>query len=262
LTRIRRHKIRAFAVAAVVIVAGVAAAIASAAPKVTLKIGTDIEATFAGSFSPTALPKHGSAPITLNLSGAMKTTDGTHIPPLETISLEFDKAGSLNTKGLASCTVGKLESTTTKTAEKSCKSAIVGKGNVTAEIALPEQPPFGASGPLVVFNGSKGSKQELILHVYAHVPAATTFVVPVKISKAHGKFGTKAFIQVPRIVSGSGSVTSFKAKLNKTWTEKGKKESLLNAGCPTGSLAAKGEFTFKGLPKATGELSFACKPKG
>ena len=86
---------------------------------------------------------------------------------------------------------------------------------MTADITFPEQPDLHARGPLVVFNGSKGAKQELILHVYAHVPAATTFVVPVKISKAHGKFGTKAFIQVPKIVGGAGSVTGFKAKIKK-----------------------------------------------
>ena len=66
------------------------------------------------------------------------------------------------------------------------------------------------------------------------MPAATTFVVPVKITKDHGKFGTKAFIDVPKIVSGNGSLTGFKAKIKKTWSVKGKKQSLLNAGCPKG----------------------------
>ena len=83
--------------------------------------------------------------------------------------------------------------------------------------------PFGASGPLLIFNASKGNKQALLLHVYAKVPAPTTFVVPVKIKKAHGKYGTNAFIKVPTIVSGSGSVTSFKATIGKKWTYKGKK---------------------------------------
>lgn len=260
----RRNGIKLLALAAVTAFAVLgAAAIAGALTKVTLKsVPNNIEATFEGGATPKALPKKGTAPVSLTLNGKMASLNGEHLKALDTVTLDFDKAGKINTKGLASCSVAKLLSTTTKDAEKKCRSAIVGKGNVQADIALPEQPPFGASGPLVVFNGSKGGKQELILHVYAHVPAATTFVVPVKIGKDHGKFGTKAFIDVPKIVSGNGSVTSFKAKINKKFTVGGKKQSLLNAGCPKGSLAVKGDFKFAGGGDLTGELTVPCTPKG
>ncbi len=260
MTRIRKHRIKALVVAAVVVAVS-SMAIADAATKITLK-EPPIEATFKGGVSPTALPKKGTAPVGLSLEGTMKNIDNKHLEPLETVSLEFDKAGVLITKGLASCKVGKLEATTTKEAKKSCGDALVGTGNVTAEIEFPEQPELRASGPLLVFNGSKGGKQELILQVYAHVPAATTFVVPVKISKAHGKFGTKAFIQVPKIVGGAGSVTSFKAKIKKIYSAGGKKESLLNAGCPKGSLAVKGEFKYRGGTSLGGEITAPCTPKG
>jgi hypothetical protein len=260
LTRIHRHRIKALVVVAVMAAFGVIA-IAGAATKVTLKSGT-VEATFKGGVSPNALPKKGTAPVGLSLEGTMKAPDGSHVSALETVSLEFDKAGSLMTKGLASCKTGQLEATTTKTAKKVCGDALVGTGKVTADITFPEQADLHASGPLLVFNGSKGGKQALILHVYAHVPAATTFVVPVKISKVHGKFGTKAFIQVPKIVSGNGSVTSFKAKIKKIYSSGGKKQSLLNAGCPKGSLAVKGEFVYHDGTKLKGEISAPCTPKG
>ena len=259
MTRIRNHRTMALVIAAALMVVGVAAS-ASALTKITLKAG-NIEATFEGGISPTVLPKHDSAGVTLTLNGKMGTTDGSHIAALDTVSLEFDKAGSLNTKGLGTCTQQKIESTTTASAKKACRSAIVGTGKVTANIALPEQPPFPASGPLVVFNASKGNKQELLLHVYAHVPAATTFVVPVKISKAHDKYGTKAFIKVPRIVSGAGSVTSFKAKLKKTWNYQGRKQNLLNASCPRSSLSVHGEFKFIGGTKFDGVLIVPCTGK-
>jgi hypothetical protein len=260
-TRNRRNGIKLLAVAAFAVL-GIAA-FASALTKVTIKdVPNNIEATFEGGAAPKALPKKGTAPVSLTLNGKMASLNGEHLKALDTVTLDFDKAGKINTKGLASCTVAKLLSTTTKDAEKKCRSAIVGKGNVKAAIALPEQPPFGASGPLVVFNGSKGGKQELILHVYAHVPAATTFVVPVKIGKDHGKFGTKAFIDVPKIVSGNGSVTSFKANIAKKFTVGGKRQSLLNAGCPRGSLAVKGDFKFAGGGDLTGELTVPCTPKG
>jgi hypothetical protein len=261
LTRIRRHRTAFAVVAAIAALSALVVAGATAASKIKLKSGV-IEATFGGGVSPKALPKKGMAPVALSLEGKMNTTDGSHIEPLETVSLEFDKAGKLETKGLASCKVGKLEATTTETAKKTCKSSLVGSGEVTALIAFPEQKDLFAKGPLLVFNGSKGGKQELILHVYAHVPAATTFVVPVQISKAHGKFGTKAFIKVPKIVGGSGSVTSFKARITKKYNSGGKKLSLLNAGCPKGSLAVNGELKFRGGTKLEGEINAPCTPKG
>ena len=260
MTRIRNHRTMALIIAAALLVVGVAAS-ASALTKITLKAG-NLEATFEGGISPTVLPKHGSAGVALTLNGKIKSTDGSHLAAVDTITLEFDKAGSLNTKGLGTCKASQLESRTTADAEKACKSAIVGKGNVTADIKLPEQNAFGASGPLIVFNASKGNKQELLLHVYAHVPAATTFVVPVKISKAHGKYGTKAFIKVPKIVSGAGSVTSFKGKLKKTWNYQGKKQNLLNASCPRSSLSVHGEFKFVGGTKFDGVITVPCTGKG
>jgi hypothetical protein len=259
-TRIRTHRIKALAVAALVIAIAVAA-VAVAATKVTLR-GDNLKATFSGGISPTALPRHGTAPVTLKLNGAMASLDGSHLKALDKISLDFDKAGVLNTKGLPSCRAGQLEATTTAGAKRACGKALVGNGKVTADIAFPEQAALHAAGPLLVFNGSKGHKQELLLHVYAHVPAATTFVVPVKIKKEHGKFGTNAFIKVPTIVGGQGSVTSFKAKIRKIWHLHRKKQSLLNAGCPKGKLSVRGDFKFVGGTDLKGEVSVPCHPKG
>ena len=54
---------------------------------------------------------------TLTLEGKLKTTDGTHIPAAKTISLDFDKAGELFTKGLPSCKQSEIESTLTAQAK-------------------------------------------------------------------------------------------------------------------------------------------------
>jgi hypothetical protein len=241
-------------------IAVTAAVVANAAP-VTVKSG-NIEVTLDGGISPSALPKKERGPLTLTLEGELSTSDKTHIPPVKTVSLDFDKAGELFNKGLEACKTGQLESTLTAQAKSVCRKAIVGTGKVSADIALPEQPPFPAHGPLVIFNGGqKGSKKVLILHVHAHVPAPTTFVVPVTITKKGGKYGTNAFIKVPTIVSGNGSVTDFKAKIGKKWTYKGKKVSLLSAYCKTGSLFVQGELAFPGS-KLKGTFSEPCTPKG
>ena len=259
MSRIRKNRFRALAVAAAAI--AVMAAVVGSASGVTIKSG-NIEATFDGKISPTAFPKKEKAPVALTLEGKLKTTDGAHISAAKTISLDFDKAGELFTKGLPSCSAAQIESTLTAQAKSTCGDALVGTGRVAAEIAFPEQAPFGASGPLLIFNASKGNKQALLLHVYAKVPAPTTFVVPVAIKKTGGKYGTNAFIKVPTITSGQGSVTSFKAKIDKKFTYKGKKASLLNVACPTGSLFVHGDFAFADGTKMNGTFSKPCTPKG
>ena len=226
----------------------------------TVRIG-NLVITIDGQISPKKLSKTVPTPISLELKGSLSTNDGTHPPALKTLDLEFDKHGQLNTKGLATCTTGKLQSTLTAQAEAACSDALVGKGKVSAEIAFPEQAPFNASGPLLIFNGApKGGKQVLIFHVYAHVPAPTTFVTTAVISKQGGKYGTEAQVAIPTIVSGQGSLTSFQAKIQKTWTAKGKKQNLLLATCPTGTLYAHGEFAFADGTKASGDVVRPCTP--
>ena len=219
----------------------------------------NLEISIDGSISPKQLPAKTPTPITLKVNGSIKTLDGTHVPALKTLNLQFDRHGSINTKGLPTCQPSKLQSTLTAKAKQVCGNALIGTGRVAAEIAFPEQPPFDASGPLLIFNGPpKGGKTVLVFHVYAHVPAPTTFVTQGVISKTGGKYGTEAEIQIPTIVSGQGSLTSFEAKLGKTWTYKGKKQSLLKASCPGGALFAHGDFTFVDHTKISGNVLEHC----
>jgi hypothetical protein len=219
--------------------------------------------TIEGAITPKKLPRKTPAPITLTVSGSLKTADASHPPVLETLHLEFDRHGQLNTKGLASCKPRQLQSTLTATAEQVCKDAMVGTGRAEAEIALPEQAPFDASGKLLIFNGPpKGSKQVLVLHVYAHVPAPTTFVTTAVIAKTKGKYGTTADVAIPKIVAGQGSLIAFNATLKKSWTYKGQKQSLLLATCPTGHLYAHGDFAFADGEELSGDVVRSCTPKG
>lgn len=253
----KRGRTIAFGVGAMALLLGLAISSASGQ---TVQAGNLI-ITIDGGVTPKKLPKKTPAPITLQVSGSIKSNDGTHLAALKTLALEFDKNGSINTKGLPTCTVGKLQSTLTAQAKQACGDALVGTGKVSAEIAFPDQAPFDASGPLLIFNGApKGGKPVLIFHVYAHVPAPTTFVTTGVISKASGKYGTSTLIQIPTIVGGQGSLTSFEAKINKTWNYKGKKESLLLAKCPTGTLYAHGEFTFADGTTASGDVVRPCTP--
>ena len=59
------------------------------------------------------------------------------MPALKTLTLEFDKPGAIDTKGFATCTVQKLESTLTAQANAKYGKALIGEGEASAEIAFP-----------------------------------------------------------------------------------------------------------------------------
>jgi hypothetical protein len=262
LGRLRRSSKRAKITTAALATVALGALAVSAAGGEIVREGNLI-ISIDGGITPTKLPKKTPAPITLKLKGSVKTADGTHVPALKTLSLQFDKAGHIYTKGLATCTTGQLQSTLTAQAKKVCGDALVGTGKVSAEIAFPEQPPFSASGPLLIFNGApKGGKPVLIFHVHASVPAPTTFVTTAVVSPASGKYGTSTMVEIPTITGGQGSLTSFEATIHKTWTYKGQKKSLLLASCPTGQLIAHGEFVFADGTKLSGNVARPCTPTG
>ena len=164
-------------VVAVLVMSGAALAI-------VLRTGP-VEVEAEGGFTPTTLPKHELAPITLHGEGKLKTTDGSLPPILKTLTVWFDKHGEVVTKGLPVCTQGKLAATTTKTARKVCAGSIVGEGYGSALIAFPEQRPFKASSPITIFNGPPHNGNPTVLaHAYLSVPAPTTYIVPVEIQNA------------------------------------------------------------------------------
>jgi len=238
------------------------ALLATSALGQTVRLG-NLVVTIEGQISPKALPRNEAAPIKLSVSGSLKTADQTHPPALKELFLEFDKHGELNTEGLPTCRPSELQATLTARAKRVCGDALIGQGRAEAEIAFPEQAPFSASGPLLIFNGApKGGKQVLVFHVYAFVPAPTTFVTTAVISKTKGKYGTTAEVKIPTIVAGQGSLTAFNATLHKTWTYKGQKQSLLLASCPTGHLYAHGVFTFADATRLSGDVARSCTPKG
>jgi hypothetical protein len=236
------------------------ALVASNAAGQTVRAGNLI-AKIDGNISPTALPRKGPRPITLRLSGSISTADGSHPPALSKLDLQFDRHGHLFTKGLPTCSVGELESTLTSQARRACGDAMVGGGRVGAQIAFPEQAPFAASGPLLIFNGRpRGGRPVLIFHVYARVPAPTTFVTSAVIGGAHGIYGTSARVRIPTITGGQGSLTFFRSKLQRSWRYRGQKRSLLLASCPSGHLFAHGDFVFADGTRLSGKVTRSCRP--
>ena len=250
----------ALAAAIAMAVAGVAT---SANKPTVIKVG-DLTLTFNGGFSPKALPKAKLAPIALTVSGKIQKAGGQRPPALKSFVLETDKNGTVDAKGLPTCKGGRLEATTTATAEKACKSSIVGKGITDVTVEFAEQKPIPINSKLLLFNGGvSGGKTTLFIHAYLSSPVAAAIVTTVKIKKKkNGRFGTQSIATIPKIAGGAGSVTKFSLTVNKKFSYKGKKKSYLNAKCPDGHLDAQGEAIFSDGTKAKGSVVRACTPKG
>lgn len=252
----------ALATALAVVVAGLAVAAGNNKPFVVQE--GNLRITGNGGFSPKALPKAKLAPIGLNISGKIETTDGTHPPALREFIVETDKNGAINAKGLPVCTIGKLVARETAAAEKACPTAIVGEGKTDVEIAFPEQQPITVHSKLVAFNGGvKGGVTTILIHAFLKNPVSAAVVTTVKVSKIHnGRFGTKSVASIPVIAGGNGSPVFFELNVNRKFTYKGKSQSYLLAKCPDGHLNAKGTAIFSDGKHLTGEVVRPCTPKG
>jgi hypothetical protein len=230
------------------------AGIATAEKPVKVRAG-NLDLTFNGGFTPKVLSKTKLTPISLNVSGKLRTVDGTHPPALQEFNVETDKNGAIEVKGLPKCTAAKLQSQDTKHAEDICRTAIIGSGQAKAEIQFPEQAPIPATTKIIAFNGGfSGGTTTLYIHAYLTVPTPAAIVTTVKVKKIHnGRFGLKAVSTIPKIAGGSGSVTDFNLTINK--------KGVLLAKCPDGKLQARGEAKFSDGTVAKAEVVRTCTGK-
>jgi hypothetical protein len=237
--------------------------LAAGAYAMTLRAGNLI-VDAEGGFTPTALPKHTDAPITIFGEGKASTVSGELPPIVKTLDIEFDRHGHLETQGLEVCKAAKLRATTVPQARKACPGAIVGEGEGQAIVAFPEQKPISVSSPITLFNGPKKDGDDTVIaHAYTTVPAPTTFIVPIVIEKIHnGVYGYRTIAEIPKIAGGYGHPISGHLKVGKNWTYKGKKHSYVNARCETGHLQAKVGVTFAEGTFLTGTFVKRCSVRG
>ncbi len=217
-----------------------------------------------GGIFPSKLPRHSQMPISARIDAEIGTTDGTHPPAVKTLNIDFDKSIQVNARGLPVCKGSQLTARSTAAAKKACPDAIVGSGEGEVEVAFPEQKPFAAAGPIVLFNGGvHGSTTLLFVHAYVDVPAPTAVIATVKIARIHrGHYGIHTVAQVPAIAGGAGSVISFKLTIGRKFTYKGRKESYLTASCPTGLYYTEGNILFADGITLQGTHILPCTPKG
>lgn len=213
---------------------------------------------------PRTLPAQGGAPVEVSSTTRIGTTDGSQPPILKQLAFSFDKHGSLDTKGLPTCTLAKLADTTPQLARKRCAGAIVGEGTGQADVRLPGQAPVKISTPITLFNAPpQGGMPSLIAHAYETIPAPKTLLVPIAVERIqHGRYGFQVKIELPQIADGYGAATLAKATIGKTWKRGGKTVGYANAYCAGGRLQVYGTLTFTDGSYFPGTLTSPCHVAG
>jgi hypothetical protein len=256
----RKHVLLVLALGALIAVAvvGIAGAAGGEGP-VTVKVG-NLELTANGGFTPKALSKTKQTPLEISAEGSVKEADGSHPPAAREVIIEVDKNAQFHVKGIPTCTSGQLQATDTNAALKACKSALIGEGTTTAQVAFAEQPPINVPSKLLLFNGGeKGGKITWYVHAYFSNPISGAIVSTVTITKhPHGRFGTLTVTKVPQITGGSGSIISFNLKIKKSVGG----VNPISAVCTDGKLKVHAEAKFEDGTKAGTEIVRACTPKG
>lgn len=228
-----------------------------------------IRVTFSGSIAPTKLPRTGAAPIGVQLGGKIKTSDPTNPPILDRIILEINRNGKIQTKGLATCSLGKLQSISAEGARRSCGDALIGRGNVTTRVSLPGQGAFASNGGLLAFNGTYKGAQAIFAQVSQTAPLRSTYVIIFEVKHKGGTFGNSLVGTLPPIASEYGYISAFNLNLRRTYTYKGKKLSYASSGCPAAKgfpgasfPLAKASYEFQGGIKISSTLIRECKVRG
>jgi hypothetical protein len=229
----------------------------------------NVRISFSGDFSPRSLPRDRLAPVTIDVRGAIGTTDGTHPPAVRKIEIAINRHGKLSTEGLPVCSGPLLQSTSTESALSRCRSALVGRGQFGANVEFPNaEEPVLATGRMLAFYGRSNGKRAILLHLYATTPVRATFVLPLTISSKKGNelFGTILSAKIPTLAGGLGSVTKIDLTIGRDYTYRGQSRSFINASCPApagfpGAIfsLARGSFYFADGKKIQTTLARDCR---
>jgi len=240
---------RRTAVALLVAVAPLAAAATIAQAELTQH--GDLFVTFAGGISPTALPRHTLAPISVSISGTVRTPPGTKPPPLRQMQIALNRAGHLETTGLPICHATQIEGTSSAQALRACRDALVGTGSYSAQASFPEKSTFPTQGHILAFNALSEGRPAILAHIYGTNPVPSTSVITFYIQHPAGAYGTRLIDNLPPSLNHYGYVKRIALTLHRTYTYRGALHSYLSAAC-----AAPRGISIAPFPFAHASMSF------
>lgn len=217
----------------------VAAAIAGAA---TIQ-SEGLRITALAQVKPYKLPRDKPAPIAVFVAGHLENAKGGVPPQLRRMTIDVNRHGLLQSKGLPVCPVERIQPATTERALSQCGSALIGSGQFWARIVLPEQGAYRTQGRLLILNGKDDKRPLLLAHIFTSHPFNSSFVIPFAIKRIHkGPYGTRLSASLPEALGDWGYLDRIKLTLKRKYTFKGKQLSYFNSACPAPKGAKRASF--------------------
>jgi hypothetical protein len=205
--------------------------------------------TFDGGIEPEALPRDDRAPITVWISGTVRTLSGEP-PSLREITIGLNRDGVLDNRGLPVCRKGKIDLASSEEALSRCRDALVGNGTYRARTTFPEQSQSPTHGRILAFNATVGGKPVILGHVYGHNPVPSTGIIIFHIEHPrHGAFGTVLEGSLPAGLTRWGYLKRIRLSLHRNYAYRGRVHSYLSAPCraPRGLSQASFKFAYASL---------------
>lgn len=217
--------------------------------------GGGVHATFNGSIAPKRLPRDRPVPVSVELKGSIRGSDGSPAPRLKRIELAFGARGGLETAGLPVCPRARLRNATSRQALQRCRSALVGHGTIGAEAPLSQAEPLPVRARVLAFNGRANGRPAVWVHAYSAAPPVS-FVLPFYLRRVRdGGFGVLLRAPLSQALGRWPRLRSFRIDLGRRYRAEGDRRSYLNASCPLPP-----RFHFLSFPLARATYRFAGKP--
>jgi hypothetical protein len=218
-----------------------------------------VRVSVAGKIAPTSLPRVGSAPVAVSLSGHVVPTRAGELPKLRRIEIALNSHGKLGSGSFPVCRLGHIDPSTSQQALAACRDSLIGEGRFSAAVKIPEQSPFPSRGKVLAFNGRLRGRPAILAHVYGTEPVPTSYVLVFEIAKTRGTYGTLLTASLPRVTGEWGYVTGVSLDLDRGYAR---------AACPAPAgfpgvvfPLMRTSFTFEGGIRLTSTLNRSCEVK-
>jgi hypothetical protein len=159
------------------------------------------------------------------------------------VELGLPGQGVLDTRGLPTCPPRRLRNATTGAALATCRDALVGRGEIEAQVHIPNQPPFPVHARLLAFNGRVHGRRAVIFHAFAPRPP-TVIVLPFLLRLEAGRFRTRLVADLPPELGPWPHFAHFEVDLFRRFAYKGRARSYISASCPIPKTFTAGFFSF------------------
>jgi hypothetical protein len=197
--------------------------------------------------TPIKLPRSNPAPARLRLGFTSEALDGSATPELSRVEIDLGPSLQLHTTGLPSCSFAQIYSVA-ESPGHSCAKSLVGKGTVDSEIDLPGRSPAKVEGQLSAFYVARKEESLILARVITGEPMPLIYVIPFKITRRPGAFGTGLLVRRMHVIQGIcihphcfspytlkgvySRISKLELSLHRRFADAGRSDSFISAQCP------------------------------